>query len=191
QPGETATIAYSNGNVTVDNAHLVSGDQEIVADGQLGAEGSVIDVKLNNIDVARVNEILLRPPQFSGRLNATATVEGTREHPIVNGHFEIDKGGFRQFTYQSFGGTVRYEPRGLTIDSKLQQNADQWITAKGYLPGTLFTAKNTEGADASATGHVEPASPDDRIDLTVDSSPLGLGIIQGFTQEITNVQGTV
>ncbi len=30
-----------------------------------------------------------------------------------------------------------------------------------------------------------------RIDLTVDSSPLGLGIIQGFTNEITNVQGTV
>src|SRR5262249_28628266 len=159
--------------------HLVSGDQEIVAGGQLGAEGSAIDVKLNNIDVARVNEILLKPPQFTGRLNATATVEGTREHPIVNGQFQIDNGGFRQFSYQSFCGTVRYEPRGLTIDSKLQQNADQWITAKGYLPGALFTAKSTNDADAPATGHVEPGSPDDRIDLMVDSSPLGLGIIQG------------
>jgi len=190
QPGQAATINYSNGIVTVDNAHLVSGDQEIVADGQLGAEGSAIDVKLNNIDVARVNEILLRPPQFTGRLNATATVEGTREHPIVNGQFQIDNGGFRQFTYQSFGGTVRYEPRGLTIDSKLQQNADQWITAKGYLPAALFTAMRTERADAPPTGHVEPASPDDRVDFTVDSSPLGLGIIQGLTDEVTNVQGT-
>jgi TamB, inner membrane protein subunit of TAM complex/AsmA family len=191
QPGEEATINYSNGIVTVDKAHLVSGDQEIVADGQLGAEGSAIDVKLNNIDVARVNEILLQPPQFTGRLNATATIEGTREHPIVNGQFQIDNGGFRQFTYQSFGGTLRYEPRGITIDSKLQQNADQWITAKGYLPAGLFTTKRTEQGESPQTGHVEPATPDDRVDLTVDSSPLGLGIIQGFTDEITNVQGTV
>ncbi|HEX7793335.1 MAG TPA: translocation/assembly module TamB domain-containing protein [Vicinamibacterales bacterium] len=190
QPGEEATINYSNGIVTVDKAHLVSGDQEIVADGQLGAEGSAIDVKLNNIDVARVNEILLRPPQFTGRLNATATVEGTREHPIVNGQFQIDNGGFRQFTYQSFGGTLRYEPRGLTIDSKLQQSADQWITAKGYLPAALFTANGTEGAEAPETGHVEPANPDDRVDLMVDSSPFGLGIIQGLTDAVTNVQGT-
>jgi autotransporter translocation and assembly factor TamB len=191
QAGEQATINYSNGIVTVDKVHLVSGDQEIVADGQLGAEGSAIDVKMNNIDVARVNAILLQPPQFTGRLNATATVEGTREHPIVNGQFQIDNGGFRQFAYQSFGGTLRYEPRGITIDSRLQQNADQWITAKGYLPAALFTAKRSEGADAPQTGHVEAAGPDDRVDLTVDSSPLGLGIIQGFTDEITNVQGTL
>jgi autotransporter translocation and assembly factor TamB len=191
QPGEQATINYSNGVMTVDKAHLVSGDQEIVADGQLGAEGSAIDVKLTNVDVARVNAILLQPPQFTGRLNATATVEGTREHPIVNGQFQIDNGGFRQFTYQSFGGTLRYEPRRLTIDSKLQQNADQWITAKGYLPAALFTAMRAEEVGASETGHVEPASPDDRVDLTVDSSPLGLGIIQGLTEEVTNVQGTL
>jgi autotransporter translocation and assembly factor TamB len=191
QPGEDATINYANGIVTVDKVHLVSGDQEIVADGQLGAEGSAIDVKLNNIDVARVNEILLRPPQFTGRLNATATIEGTREHPIVNGEFQIDNGGFKQFTYQSFGGTLKYEPRGITIDSKLQQNADQWITAKGYLPAALFSTKNTEGTDVPETGHVEPANSDDRVDVTVDSSPLGLAIIQGFTNEIANVQGTV
>lgn len=191
RPGEEATIKYSNGIVTVDHARLVSGDQEIVADGELGAEGSAIDVKLNNIDVARVNEILLQPPQFTGRLNATATIEGTREHPIVNGQFQVDNGGFRQFTYQSFGGTLRYEPRGLTIDSRLQQNAEQWITAKGYLPAALFTTKRAEQGEAPQTGHVEPATPDDRVDLTVDSSPLGLGIIQGFTDEITNVQGRV
>ena len=191
QPGEEATINYANGVIIVDKAHLVSGDQEIVADGQLGSEGSAIDVKLNNVDVARVNEILLRPPQFTGRLNATATIEGTREHPVVNGDFRIDNGGFKQFTYQSFGGTIKYEPRGATVDARLQQNADQWIAAKGFLPAALFTAKEAEGSEAPETGHVEPANADDSIDLTVDSSPLGLGIIQGFTNEITKVQGTV
>jgi translocation and assembly module TamB len=35
------------------------------------------------------------------------------------------------------------------------------------------------------------ASPAERIDLTIDSSPLGLGLVQGFTTALTDVRGTV
>jgi autotransporter translocation and assembly factor TamB len=185
--GEQVTINYAQDAITVDKAHLVSGDQELLADGRFGQAGSSIQVKVHNVDLARLNELLLQPPQFTGRLNASATIEGTRERPLVNGDFQVAGGGFRQFTYDSFSGTVRYEANGATIDTKLQQNADQWITAKGYVPAALLGAKKT---DAPA-GHIEPVDAAQRIDLTVDSSPLGLGILQGFTSEITNVQGTV
>src|SRR5439155_11305462 len=76
-----------------------------------------------------------------------------------------------------------------TIDVRLQQNANQWITAKGYVPAAAFAAKQV--GTEPATGHVEPTDSADRIDLAIDSSPLGLGIVQGFTNEVTNVQGTV
>jgi translocation and assembly module TamB len=172
-----ATINYALDTVTLDNVHLVSGDQEIVADGRLGQAGSSIQVKMRNVDLARADELLLRPPQFTGRLNGDATIEGTRERPVVSGEFHVAPGGFRQFTYESFGGTVHYESSGATIDARLQQNADQWITAKGYLPATMFAAQKAGAAD--------------HIDVTVDSSPLSLGILQGLTNEITNVQGTL
>jgi autotransporter translocation and assembly factor TamB len=191
--GEQATINYARDEIAVDKVHLVSGDQEIRADGRFGHAGSAVDVTVNNVDLARVDELLLRPPQFTGRLNASARIEGTRERPLVNGQFEVSGGGFRQFAYDSFGGTVRYEGSGATIDAKLQQNATQWITAKGYLPAALFIAKKGDASAVPPTGHIESAevAAGDRIDLAVDSSPLGLGILQGFTNEVTNVQGTL
>jgi len=191
--GEQATINYAHDEIAVDKVHLVSGDQEIRADGRFGQAGSALDVTLNNVELARVDELLLRPPQFTGRLNASATIEGTREHPLVNGQFQVSGGGFRQFAYDSFGGTVRYEGSGATVDAKLQQNATQWITAKGYLPAALFIAKKGDASAVPPTGHIESAevAAGDRIDLAVDSSPLGLGILQGFTNEVTKVQGTL
>src|SRR5262245_39171406 len=189
--GESATMNYAHDAITIDKLRLVSGDQEIVASGSFGQVDDAIQVKVNNVDLAHVDELLLRPPQFTGRLNLSATIEGTREQPIVNGEFKVAPGGFRQFTYDSFGGTVRYEGSGATIDTKLQQNAEQWITAKGFVPATLFAGKKADQSEPPVTGHIEAVDPADRIDLAVDSSPLGLGIIQGFTTEVTDVQGTL
>ena len=69
--GEQATINYADDSITVDKMHLVSGDQQILADGLFGQSGSSIQVTMNNVDLARVDELLMRPPQFTGRLNAS------------------------------------------------------------------------------------------------------------------------
>ena len=97
-------------------------------------------------------------------------------------------GGFRQFAYDALGGTVDYSPEGIAIDARLDQSPTQWITAKGHLPAKLFTAAPSE---ETASGHIEPQTAADGVDLTIDSSPLGLGLIQGFTPDITDVTGTV
>jgi hypothetical protein len=52
----------------------------------------------------------------------------------------VSQGGFRQFYYETFGGTVSYAGRGLTLDTKLQQDPTTFITAKGYVPTAVFTA---------------------------------------------------
>jgi translocation and assembly module TamB len=132
---------------------------------------------MKNVDLAGVDALLLRPPQLSGRLNASAEVTGTREAPKVDGSFEVAQGGFRQFKYDSLTGTVAYAERGVTLDARLQENPTQWITAKGYLPTALFSSNAPDAASA-------------RIDFAVDSSPINLGVVQGFTTALTEVTGS-
>ncbi|MBS1820205.1 MAG: translocation/assembly module TamB domain-containing protein [Acidobacteria bacterium] len=187
-----ATVNYAANRVAVEGLRLVNGPQEISADGSFGQPGDALKVSLTNIDLAGVDALLLRPSQFTGTLNASATVGGTKEAPAVNGQFAVNQGGFRQFKYDALNGTVAYEPAGITLDTRLQQNAAQWITAKGYLPATLFSSSAGDGAaERNATGHVEPKTPAERVDLTIDSSPLDLGLVQGFTTAAKDVTGTV
>jgi translocation and assembly module TamB len=133
-------------------------------------------VTLQNVDVGVVDALLLRQPQLSGRLNATSTVTGTTDAPQAHTEFTIDMGGFRNFRYESFGGTVNYTGRAVTLDTKLQQNPTTWIAARGEVPIALFG-----GAAASSK---------DPIDLHIDSTAIDVGIVQGFTTQVTNVTGT-
>jgi hypothetical protein len=191
-PGSNAAIQYGGDVVTLKDVTLVSGDQQITAEGSIGQTGSAIRFTATNVDVAGVDALLLRPPQFTGRLNARGTVSGPKDALRVSGDFDVRDGGFRQFKYQSFGGTVAYsaparsDVGGLTVDVRLQQNPTQWLTAKGSLPATLV------GSGFGAAGGAQDGPDRSRaIDLTVDSSPIDLGLVQGFTTELTNVTGAL
>jgi TamB, inner membrane protein subunit of TAM complex len=183
-PGAEAAIQYADKAIAVQNLKLVSGDQQIIADGSFGQPGDALSVTLNNVDLAGVDALLLRPPQFVGRVNASSTITGTTDAPHVKADFQVNQGGFRQYRYDTLGGTVDYAGNGITLDAKLQQNPTTWATAKGYVPVALFTG------NASAD-HQPSASQEDRIDLHIDSSPIDVGIVQGFTTELTNVTGVV
>jgi translocation and assembly module TamB len=187
--GSEATINYGHEAVSVKNVTLTSGPQQIAADGTFGKAGDALKVTLTNIDLANVDAMLLRPPQLTGMLNASATVSGTSAAPDVKGEFKIDKGGFQQYRYDSFGGTVNYAGAGLTLDTRLQQDPTTYLTAKGYLPTALF--KGSAAAADRAAAHGAPVAAGDRIDLHVESTPIDLGVVQGFTTALTNVTGTV
>ncbi|MQA30863.1 MAG: hypothetical protein GEU82_13695, partial [Luteitalea sp.] len=175
--GTTPAIDYGQDAVSVENLRLVNGPQEIVADGTFGRPGDAFTLALNRVDLASVDALLLRPPQFTGQLNASASVTGTRTEPEVKAEFAVTQGGFSDFKYDRLGGTLDYSGKVVTLDTRLQQNPAQWISAKGYLPVALFSGTQ-EGAN-------------ERVDLTVDSSPLDLGLVQGFTTALTDVQGTL
>src|SRR5204862_2348341 len=101
--------------------------------------------------------------------------------------FQINQGGFRQFKYDAFTGTVKYGGRGATIDARLQENPTTWLTANGYVPVAALR-ETPPGADRP---HSEAAPREDRFDLHVDSSPIDMGIVQGFTTAVTKVSGTM
>jgi len=187
-PTSEAAIQYFPDAIEVKNLELVNGDQKISAEGTFGRPGDGLQVTLTNIDVASVDALLLRPPQLSGRLTATGVVSGSKDTPRVKADFQVTQGGFRDFHYESFNGTVDYAGRGLTVDTRLQQNATTYLTAKGYVPVAVFSPASDE---AHAAAHGAEAAAEDRIDLHVESSPIDLGLVQGFTNAVTNVKGTL
>jgi autotransporter translocation and assembly factor TamB len=188
ESGSAATINYASDAVKVENLALVSADQRISGDGTFGRPGDALTVTLTNLDLATVDALLLRPPQLGGRLSATSTLSGTKEAPEVKAEFAVTQGAFRQFKYDSLGGRLTYAGPGLDVDARLQQNPTTYLTAKGYLPKALFGG--TQTADAASTGGAAVAKGD-QIDFHVESTPIDLGLVQGFTTALTNVTGTL
>jgi autotransporter translocation and assembly factor TamB len=171
-PDAHPALQYGGDAITVEDFRLVNGAQQISAAGTFGEPGEALVVTMKDIDVATVDALLLRPPQLSGRLNASANVSGTKAAPAVDATFAIDQGGFRQFRYDTFGGTVKYADKGVDLDARLQQGPTTWLTAKGYAP-------------------IANDAPRNQYDLHIDSSAVDLGLVQGFTSALTKVTGTL
>jgi translocation and assembly module TamB len=176
-PGSAPSVHYAAGAVAVDDLKLVNGDQQIAADGMFGRPGDGLKVVLTNVDLGSVDAVLLQPRQLSGRVDASSVIDGTRDAPRVKADFKVNKGGVGRARYDSFGGSIAYAGRVVTLDTRLQQSPTASVSAKGTLPMALFT-----GAGPTSK---EP------IDLQIDSSPIDLGLAQGFTSELTNIKGTI
>jgi autotransporter translocation and assembly factor TamB len=187
-PGSSAAIKFGSDSIAVGDLALVNADQRITADGSFGKQADALKVTLENVDVANVDALLLRPPQFTGRANATATITGTKEAPKVSAEFAINRGGFKQYRYDSFGGTLNYGGAGITVDSRLQQDPTTYLTAKGYLPVALFSSAAAADRDA---GHGAEVAKEDQIDFHIESTPIDLGLVQGFTTALTDVTGSM
>jgi autotransporter translocation and assembly factor TamB len=183
--GSEAAVQYGSGRVHVQNLNLVNGDQTLQVDGTVASDGDdpsgALKVKAANVDLTQLEQLLMMQRGLAGRLTADATVSGSTKHPIVDGHVEINNGAFLAYKYQSLVADVDYKERRFEIDAALQQSPTEAITAKGSVPMSLFSR--------SDAGHVAPTA-EDRVDLHVKSTELGLGLIQGLTTAVTNVQGT-
>jgi autotransporter translocation and assembly factor TamB len=187
KPGTEATVKYSPAQVELVNVQLVSADQFLSVDGTIALKGdaptAALDVVAQNVDLQQLETLLLQNRGFSGRLNANAKVTGTAAAPSVDGHVEIHDGGFQTYKYESLIADIDYVGRRVTIDGTLQQSATEGITVKGTAPLSLFSR--------SATGDHVAVAAGEGVDLHVTSTALGLGVVQGFTDLVANVSGTM
>jgi translocation and assembly module TamB len=185
-PGSEAAVQYGGGRLTLQNVHLINADQSLDAEGTLaleeGGPSGKLEVTIANVDVAQLEQLLLQNRGFAGRLTADATITGTARQPVVDGQFEISGGAFHHYKYESLTADVHYGSNRIDLNARLRQSATEEITAKGTVPMSLFAR--------SEPGHVAPAA-EDRVDLQIKSTDLGLGIIQSVTTAVTNVTGTM
>src|SRR5687767_6985482 len=70
----------------------------------------------------------------------------------------------------------------MQIDATLNQSATARITAKGTAPLSLFRR--------GTGGHTE-ATADEAVDLHITSTAMSLGLVQGLTDLVADVTGTV
>jgi hypothetical protein len=183
--GVSAAIQYGSNRVGVKNLQLVNTDQRISADGELAGPDSTLQVRAENVDVAQLDALLLGDGRITGRFTGDAVISGSTKAPNVESRFTLSQGAFRNFAFEALSGTVDYTSSGVAMDVRLQQTATAWITAKGVAPVTLFrpTPPGVDAHDEARSGGV--------LDVQIASSPIELGIVQGFTPYVTNVTGTM
>ncbi|CAN5657843.1 hypothetical protein BH24ACI5_BH24ACI5_10100 [soil metagenome] len=187
KPGTEATVKYSPEQIELANVQLESTGQFLSVNGIVALKGeapsAALDVVAQNVDLQQLETLLLQNRGFSGTLDAKARVTGTAEAPSVDGHVEIHNGGFQTYKYESLVADIDYAGRRVAIDATLQQTPAERITVKGTAPMSLFSASTAGGHETAAAG--------DEVDLHLTSTALGLGVVQGFTDFVTNVTGTM
>ncbi len=186
--GAEATIRYGQDRIELKNVKLVNADQALDVDGTFAlgenARFDGIKVHAQNVDIAQLEKLALQNRGFSGRLNADATLTGSAKSPSVSGHVAVANGAFQQFKYESLTADGTFANDRIGIDARLVQAPGVELTAKGTVPLSALQP-NPPGTPE----HVEGGN--DSIDLRVQSSRINLGIIQGFTNQLTNVTGTM
>ena len=183
--GTSAAVRYGKDRIQVEDLRLVNGEQRITADGVIAGTDSTLQVHAENVDVAQLDTLLLGDGRLAGRFTGDAAVSGSLKSPTVTSKFTLSQGAFRTYKFEALTGIVDYTRSGVAMDVRLQQTPTEWITAKGIAPLTLFqpTPPGIDAHDADRAGGV--------LDVRVVSSPIGLGVIQGFTPYATNVTGTL
>ena len=187
RPGTEAVVQYGQDRVLLKDVNLVSNDQSLSVNGEISLDGThpeaALKVTAQNVDLQQLETLLLQDRGMTGRLSANATITGTAKNPVVDGHVEIQDGGFQTYKYESLVADVDYQGRRAAVDATLQQSATERITVKGSVPMSLFSR-------SQGPGHVE-APAGEEVDLHIKSTELGLGLVQGFTTLVTDVQGTL
>jgi len=182
--GDGTHIAHDGAVVRIDRLALVNGQQRIDVDGTIGvdaATASSLRVGAAQVDLAEVERIVgAESRRIAGLLNATATVTGTRARPQVQSDFTIVNGGVQGITYDRLGGKAGYGDDRVTLDVTLREHSGAELTARGTLPTALFADPATVPASAANAP----------VDLAVTSTPISLGLVQGLTQAVTQVEGT-
>jgi autotransporter translocation and assembly factor TamB len=186
-PGSQATVKYGRERIEFEGVRLVSADQSLDVSGTLAtgttAPAGAIDVHARNVDLQQLETLMLQNRGFAGKLNADATIAGSTAAPAIAGNVEIANGSFQNYHYQSFAAKIDYKGTRVGLDATLQQSPTEFVTAKGSVPTSLFKA--------SPTGeHVEPAAGDE-VDLQLKSSAINLAVVQGVTNQLANVSGTI
>jgi len=184
--GSEATVRYGQNRIDLQNVKLASGGQSLDVSGTISLAGDApagdLDVKAQNVDVHQLETLLLQNRGFAGQLSANAKLTGTIDAPTVDGHVAIQNGGFKTYRYESLVADVGYTGSRMTVDATLRQSPTEQITVKGSAPQSLFAA--------GTGGHTE-ATPGEAVDLHVTSTAMNLAVIQGFTDLVANVTGTL
>ncbi len=172
-------IRWSDEAIAVDRMAFTTGaaaDQRIEIGGDWRQDGAgALHVTASHIFLETLEGAFERPARYAGVLDLNATIRGTRERPTVSGDVTIVNGRVRRVSYQKLAGHVDYSSGSFAIDFRVDEAPGVWLTAKGTVPRSLFDAN----------------LPEQPIEVAVLSSPINLALVEGLTDVVTKVRGTL
>ncbi len=178
--GQEAIAKYSNDSVTLENFVFERGVQRVTAAGTvaIGAASenapNNLNLKLDNVQVQDINELLLGNRSLAGVLNASAEIRGTRNNPVLQSDFAVTGGTVEGVKFNALSGKANYSGRAIDVDARLEQTAAAVLTAVGTIPvpdGPGGTTRTEE------------------FDLAVKSTPIDIALFQPATTQVTKLTG--
>jgi len=178
--GHEATAQYTKDSVTIENFVLERGTQRVTAAGTIaiGAASAQLannlNLRLENLQVQDVNELLLGNRSLAGVINASAEIRGTNKDPSVEAEFAVTSGTVEGVKFNALTGKAHYAGRAVDIDSRLEQSPAAVLTAVGTIP-----IPNGPGTTTRT----------DEFDLAVKSTPIDIALFQPATTQVTKLAG--
>ena len=171
-------VSWDDEGITVQPIRFVGGtsrDHEIGIEGTWRRDGrGALHVTATHVYLETLLGAAEQPPRYGGLVDdLDATISGTRDAPIVKGRITIVSGRIRRFSYQKLAGRIDFSDGLFDVALQLDQAPGVWLKAVGTVPPGLFNRD----------------LPDRAIDLTVTSSTIGLGLLEGVTDVVNHVSG--
>ena len=175
---QTPVVSWTDEGVSVTPLELTDGnnDERIGLSGTWRRDGDgALRITASHVFLDTLQSAFERPTRYGGVLDLDATLRGTAERPRVAATLTISNGRVERVSYQKLQGRVDYDAQMLRVDLRLDQAPGVWLTALGTVPASLFNRD----------------LPDQPLDVTIKSSAINLGLVEGVTDVIRNVSGEV
>jgi autotransporter translocation and assembly factor TamB len=176
--GAPPILDWTEDQLSITPLMLVAGDtdQRVGIAGTWRSDGrGELHITADHVFLDTLQTAFDRPSRYGGVLTADAILRGTRDRPEATGSVTIANGRVQRVSYQTLQVRFAYSGQMFEVDGRLDQAPGVWITAVGKLPIGLFAADR----------------PEQPIDLTVKSSTISLGLIEGITDVVRNVSGDI
>jgi hypothetical protein len=172
-------ISWSDQGVAVAPLTFVTGtagDQRVDIGGNWRRDGAgTLQVTASHVFLETLEGAFERPARYGGLLSVDATISGTRERPVVTADVGVTNGRVRRLSYEKLAGHLNYSGGLFAVDIRLDQAPGIWMTANGSVPRGLF----------------DQSLPEQPLNVAIVSSPINLGLLEGITDVVTRVTGTL
>ncbi|MBE9126370.1 MULTISPECIES: translocation/assembly module TamB domain-containing protein [unclassified Coleofasciculus] len=165
---------YQNGVLTLLPVRLQSGESFAIFSGTLGGETPSGQLRLENIPIASIRDVVNLPPAigFTGSLDATALLSGSIANPQVRGAVTVTDATLNQEQIESIESSFSYNNARLNFsaESLPAPGAKPLLTAAGSIPYQL--------------PYPEAVAPEsDQLTLDINVEDEGLALLNILTRQ--------
>ena len=132
---DSSYLYLGKDSIDISNINLISGDSYIKANGTFAFRGAEnLKVEIQNLDMKTVPGLALLPYNISGIINASLSVLGTAQKPVMKGLVEIDQPQIESFRFNKLFTSFDYVDENLELKSYVEDSISRFMTVDVQLP---------------------------------------------------------